>query len=95
MVTAVEAYKQAKSVHERRPHYNAWSFPDVKARRTREYLKNSFGWKLRTCTACSGSGYYDHNGSPKCGSCEGSGRESYPGPKALPRDFLFELKARP
>lgn len=95
MVTAVEAYEQAKSAHERRTHYSALSFLDAKARRTQEYLRDSFGWKLRTCTACSGSGYYDHNGSPKCRSCNGSGRETYPGPKALPRDFLFELKARP
>jgi hypothetical protein len=25
------------------------------------------------CTACNGSGRYDHNGSPKCGSCHGRG----------------------
>lgn len=25
------------------------------------------------CTACSGSGRYDHNGSPKCGCCNGTG----------------------
>jgi hypothetical protein len=25
------------------------------------------------CTACSGSGYYDHNGSPRCGACNGNG----------------------
>ena len=25
------------------------------------------------CIACSGSGYYDDNGSPPCGSCNGTG----------------------
>jgi len=25
------------------------------------------------CIACNGSGHYDHNGSPPCGSCEGTG----------------------
>ena len=26
------------------------------------------------CSACGGSGYYDNTGSPKCGSCNGTGR---------------------
>ena len=25
------------------------------------------------CIACSGSGYYDHNGSPPCAACNGTG----------------------
>lgn len=37
--------------------------------------KYVYGWKLVTCTACSGSGYYDNDGSPKCGSCNGTGKE--------------------
>lgn len=32
------------------------------------------GRKLMTCTACSGSGRYDHNGAPPCGSCNGTGK---------------------
>lgn len=32
------------------------------------------GVPMVTCTACSGSGYYDHNGSPSCGACEGKGK---------------------
>jgi len=28
------------------------------------------------CYACNGSGYYDHNGSPKCGSCGGTGKRA-------------------
>lgn len=26
------------------------------------------------CYACAGSGYYDHNGSPKCSGCYGTGK---------------------
>jgi hypothetical protein len=32
------------------------------------------GVSEETCTACSGSGRYDHHGSPACGSCDGTGR---------------------
>ena len=28
------------------------------------------------CIACNGSGYYDTNGSPKCSSCKGTGKET-------------------
>ena len=45
-----------------------------KIERTNRYFKNEYKNKLITCTACSGSGYYDHNGSPKCGSCNGTGK---------------------
>jgi DnaJ-class molecular chaperone len=31
--------------------------------------------KQKVCTACNGSGYYDHNGSPPCGVCSGTGKE--------------------
>lgn len=31
-----------------------------------------------TCYACSGSGYYDNTGSPKCGGCWGRGRSTEP-----------------
>lgn len=27
------------------------------------------------CLACNGSGRYDHNGSPTCGCCGGTGKE--------------------
>jgi DnaJ-class molecular chaperone len=33
-----------------------------------------YGRKLVTCTACIGSGRYDHNGTPPCGSCNGIGK---------------------
>ena len=34
--------------------------------RKKDYLKQH-GKKLLKCTACNGSGRYDHNGSPPCG----------------------------
>jgi DnaJ-class molecular chaperone len=54
--------------------YEMSTYQERKAERTRHYKKYVHGWKLVECTACSGSGYYDHNGSPKCSSCDGTGR---------------------
>ena len=50
-----------------------------KQQRKEYYEKYIKGWKLRPCTACNGSGYYDANGSPACQGCEppGSGKERY------------------
>lgn len=48
-----------------------------KQERKAHYEQYVFGWRLRDCTACSGSGYYDSDGSPPCGSCQGSGKERY------------------
>ncbi|MCB1466672.1 MAG: hypothetical protein KDK08_05915 [Rhizobiaceae bacterium] len=45
-----------------------------KAERKEHYDRHVHGKKLVTCAACSGSGYYDHNGSPKCGACGGKGK---------------------
>ncbi len=59
------------------PAYDRDSFHARKAERRRHYEQNVFGWKLRTCTACNGSGRYDNNGSPRCGCCNGSGKERY------------------
>lgn len=53
------------------------NFRERKQKRTENYEKNIKGWKLRPCTACNGTGYYDHNGSPKCGACRGTGLERY------------------
>lgn len=53
------------------------SFHDEKKWRTERYFKYQYGWKLRTCTACSGSGFYDSFNSPKCGCCNGTGKERY------------------
>ncbi len=55
--------------------FNDYDFHERKKERTKYYFKYIHGWKLITCTACSGSGYYDHNDNPKCGCCEGTGKE--------------------
>jgi DnaJ-class molecular chaperone len=52
-------------------------FQERKQKRIEHNEKNVKGWKQRACIACNGSGYYDHNGSPKCGSCNGTGKEMY------------------
>ena len=48
-----------------------------KEQRRRYYNDFMKGWKERPCGACAGSGYYDDNGSPKCESCNGTGKEKY------------------
>ena len=59
------------------------TYQSRKAERTTRYHA-SHGLKLATCGACSGSGYYDHNGSPPCGACGGLGkvRETPPDPRS-------------
>lgn len=59
-----------------------------KARRAYAYFTYEYGWKLRKCTACNGSGYYDDDGSPKCGGCDGTKVERFRGPKSI--DDIFE-----
>lgn len=54
-----------------------------KVARATYYFKYIYGWKQRPCSACGGSGRYDDNGSPKCDVCNGTGKETYPGPKAI------------
>jgi hypothetical protein len=46
-----------------------------KQARTEYYFRFIHGWKLIRCGACNGSGYYDNNGSPPCGNCDGTGKE--------------------
>ena len=58
------------------------SFHDRKKERKDYYEKYIKGWKLIRCGACSGSGYYDHNGSPPCGACDGTGKE-----RVSPKDY--------
>lgn len=60
------------------------TFRERKAERTDYYYRFEFGWKQRPCAACNGSGYYDQNGSPRCGSCDGTGKETFRGPKGAP-----------
>ena len=40
----------------------------------RKKFQKSFGRKLIRCVACNGSGRYDHNGTPDCWSCDGTGK---------------------
>jgi DnaJ-class molecular chaperone len=55
---------------------NSW-YHTKKQERTEYYKKYVYGWKQRPCVACNGSGIYDHNGSPKCGACNGTGKVRY------------------
>lgn len=66
------------------------TFLSRKTKRKYHYLRWQYGWKLRSCTACYGRGKYDHDGSPDCAICGGSGREHYPGPKAIPSEVLHK-----
>lgn len=62
------------------------TYLERKAARVEYYRRFVYGWRLRKCGACNGSGRYDHNGSPPCGACEGTGKELYRGPKAEGRE---------
>lgn len=53
------------------------SFHERKEYRRQYFMKYVYKWKTRKCTACNGTGYYDHNGSPECGACDGTGKEKY------------------
>lgn len=53
------------------------NYQERKRFRREQYLRWVYGWKLRKCAACNGSGIYDNTGSPKCGACSGSGKERY------------------
>jgi len=64
------------------------SFHERKKKRTEDFEKNIKEWKLRPCSACNGSGYYDHNGSPKCMACRGTGLERY---KPTQHEKLMEI----
>lgn len=44
-----------------------------KARRAATYARLHAA-KMIVCDACNGSGHYDYNGAPACGSCGGTGR---------------------
>lgn len=54
-----------------------FSFHERKKQRKEHYEKFIKGWKLRDCGCCAGTGYYDDNGSPPCGACDGTGKERY------------------
>lgn len=48
------------------------TFRERKAERAAHFAKYVSGFKLVTCTACSGSGRYR---AGPCGSCDGTGKE--------------------
>ena len=52
-------------------------FHKRKKQRKEFYEKYLKGWRLKTCVACNGTGYYDSNGSPNCVSCNGTGKVRY------------------
>ena len=66
-------------------------FRESKIARTNRYFKDIYGYKLRDCTACSGSGEYDEFHSPPCGVCNGTGKETYPSQKALDIIMMYEF----
>lgn len=46
----------------------------IRKEERRKIYNENHGRKLTKCIACNGSGRYDHNGSPKCGACGGTGK---------------------
>ena len=56
------------------------TYRDRKAARVAHFQRFVFGWRLRTCGACAGSGVYDNFGQPTCGGCEGTGKERVKAP---------------
>ncbi len=65
------------------------TFHERKAERIAYFEKYVKGWRLVKCTACNGSGYYDHDGSPPCSGCDGTGKERVP-----PNDYRAQRKDR-
>jgi len=53
------------------------TFLEAKKERTKRYYSNVYKHKLGVCSACSGSGRYDNNGSSNCGCCDGTGKTLY------------------
>lgn len=53
---------------------NKMDWKQRKKERTEHFEKNVKGWKLRDCSACSGSGRYKNR---SCGACSGTGKERY------------------
>ena len=56
------------------------TFQERKQIRKEYFEKHVKGWKLKPCTACNGSGYYDtciKGRIPKCSACNGTGKERY------------------
>lgn len=74
------------------------SYQSRKAERTTRYHRNR-GVKLGACVACNGSGRYDHNGSPPCGACGGTGKvraetTELPAHSELARQAMDKVKSQ-
>lgn len=65
------------------------TYRERKEFRKEYYLKFVCGWKQIKCVACNGSGVYDHDGSPSCECCEGTGKERVP-----PKEFQEEVSRK-
>jgi len=50
------------------------NFHDRKNKRIELYKTKVSKKKLIKCSACNGSGYYDHDLNPKCLLCNGTGK---------------------
>jgi len=59
------------------------TFHERKKERTEYFYRFIYGWRLQDCVACMGTGEYDDNGSPPCGACDGTGKETFQGPHAI------------
>lgn len=70
-------------------NYSTRSYLVKKFERIISYYTYEFGYKKEECSACAGSGYYDHNGSPDCGACDGTGHDLK---QTLKNSMLLELK---
>lgn len=66
------------------------TFHERKAARRDYYLRYIAGWKEQPCTACSGSGHYDHDGASECGGCDGT-RVERVRPETPPKPNHFPL----
>jgi len=75
----------------RRDRTRHGNFAQRKAARALDYFRYGYGWVMRTCIACNGSGRYDGLGAPPCSGCNGKGRCAEPGPKSTAN--VAELKS--
>jgi hypothetical protein len=61
------------------PRTGRWA--DDKVDRIRSFWRYRWRYRNERCGACNGSGRYDNDGSPDCGSCEGTGVERVRAPE--------------
>jgi len=54
---------------------NTLTYRQIKYGRKLYFDKYIKYWIQETCSACNGSGYYDHDDSPECEACNGTGKD--------------------